>query len=169
MPVASDDAGMAGYSVPDLEKCRLLQAWRIAAYAVWLEETAWPLRIGERAGALEQRAPAGAYALISAWNPPPGMTPGANNHAQDRRLQARLREAGLIAHAAEAGDNHGDWREPGWLVLDAARPQADALAREFGQGGLLYWRRGDAVGLRLMWSRPPGAGDDPAVEWAGGS
>ena len=45
--------------------------------------------------------------------------------------------------------------------------QADALAREFGQGGTLCWSTGEPVRLRMMWPRPSEAGDDPYTDWVG--
>ena len=51
-------------------------------------------------------------------------------------------------------------------ILDTLA-QADALAREFGQGGTLCWSTGEPVRLRMMWPRPAEAGDDPLAELSG--
>ena len=167
MKVSGDDGAMNGYSVPDPEKCRLARAWSAARYEVLLDERVWPLRIGKPAAALEARLPARDYLWITAWNPPLTTRTDEDNCAADRHLRARLGEAGHVHVPARAGDDRGGWLEPGWLVLDLAREDADALARAFSQGGILHWRQGQPVRLRLMWTRPGDAPDLPAVEWAG--
>jgi hypothetical protein len=170
MTVSGDDGAVNGYSVPDPEKCRLARAWCAARYEVLLPGGALPLRIGEPAAALEARLPADAYLWITAWNPPLAARTAALNRRADQRLLAHLRERGRVPVPARASDGAGGWHEPGWLVPDLGRDEADALARAFEQGGILHWRRGQPVRLRLMW--PPPADPCPlpgtaAVDWAG--
>ena len=107
------------------------------------------------------------YLFITAWNPPPGETPRADNDAAQARLEARVQALGLSLHPALGCDNRGGMVEYGCLVLDATLAQADALAREFGQGGTLCWSTGEPVRLRMMWPRPSEAGDDPYTDWVG--
>ena len=72
---------------------------------------------------------------------------------------------GNIVHAPAMG--RLDILEHGCLVLEATLAQADALAKEFGQGGTLCWSAGEPVRLRMMWPRPPQADDDPHTDWIG--
>ncbi len=170
MTVSGDDGAMNGYSVPDPEKWRLARAWCAARYEVRLPEGRLPLRVGEPATALEARLPAHAYLLITAWNPPLAVRTAEENRQADRRLQAWLREHGLTHVPAFASDGAGDWNEPGWLATDLARDEADALARAFSQGGILHWRHGQPVRLRLLWPPPSGPAPQPAfaaVDWVG--
>ena len=99
--------------------------------------------------------------------PQPGETPRADNDAAQARLEARVQALGLSLHPALGCDNRGGMVEYGCLVLDATLAQADALAREFGQGGTLCWSTGEPVRLRMMWPRPSEAGDDPYTDWVG--
>lgn len=170
MTVSGDDGAMNGYSVPDPEKCRLARAWCAARYEARVGAGAFPLRIGEPAPALERQIPAECYLWITAWNPPLAARSAERNRQADQRLVAWLREAGRAYVPASASDDEGRWHEPGWLVLDLARDQADALARAFSQGGILYWRHAQPVRLRLMWPAPPGVSRLPGlagVEWVG--
>ena len=57
--------------------------------------------------------------------------------------------------------------EHGWLVLDIGWDQADALARDFGQAGTLYWLAGEPVRLRMQAPRPDDAADDMFTDWTG--
>ena len=170
MTVSGDDGVMNGYSVPDPEKCRLARAWCAARYEVSPGEGRFPLRIGAPAKALEARFPARDYLWITAWNPPLARRTAEENRRADQRLRAHLRETGHVHLPAGASDDTGGWHEPGWMVLDLARDDADALARAFAQGGILHWRHGQAVRLRLMWLPPSGLALLPgfaAVDWAG--
>ena len=83
------------------------------------------------------------------------------------RLHARLHSLELAFHPALGCNNQGGMVEHGCLVLDASLDQADALAREFGQGGTLFWEAEAPVRLRMMWPRPPQADGDPHTDWVG--
>jgi len=170
MTVSGDDGAMNGYRVPDPEKHRLARAWCGACYEVLAGDGVFPLRVGEPAQALERRLPAPSYLWITAWNPPLARRTEEQNRQADLRLQARLQDAGRIHVPARASDGDGGWIEPGWLVLDMAPGEADALARAFLQGGILHWRQGQPVRLRLMWPAPASDTEHSglaAVDWAG--
>lgn len=77
--------------------------------------------------------------------------------AERLRLQRERVRRGWRHRPAVASDGQGHWREPGWLIRDLRLDQAIALARRFRQGGLLYWRRRQAMDLLAVWP-PPDAG-----------
>ncbi len=159
---------MDGYSVPDAEKRRLAEAWLAAHYHACAGPAHWPLRIGAPAPALEAAWPARSYLLITAWNPPGQRRSDVDNRAADARLRRRLDDAGRACIRASADDGAGGWREPGWLVADLHADEADHWAREFEQGGVLFWFAGAPVTLRLQWTRPADAPDSTAIAWVGG-
>ena len=171
--VTRDDAAMAEHSVPadgaangdvpESERARLAAAWAAAHYFVTLGRKEWLFCTGLTAPEIERQVMADRYLFITAWNPPPGETPRADNDAAQARLEARVQALGLSLHPALGCDNRGGMVEYGCLVLDATLAQADALAREFGQGGTLCWSTGEPVRLRMMRPRPAEAGDDPSV------
>ena len=96
-----------------------------------------------------------------------GDAPRPVNDAAQERLHARLHTLGLAFHPALGCNSQGGMVEHGCLVLDPSTEQADALARELGQGGTLFWHADAPVRLRMMWTRPPQADDDPHTDWVG--
>jgi hypothetical protein len=158
----------------------LLAAYLGAHYRVWLDDGAWVvLEIGQPAPAeLAQSLPARWFTMVTAWNPQSVMRTQDANDAADAALRAELDRLGLPRLRALAGSGEGsgqvfpgqvsrghvrsepggleDWSEPGWLVggLDAAA--ADALAGRYDQTGILHWRQGEAVRLRIHRPRPAG-------------
>jgi hypothetical protein len=175
--VTRDDAAMAEHSVPadgtangdvpESERARLASAWAAAHYFVTLGRREWLFCTGLTAPEIERQLMADRYLFITAWNPPPGETPRADNDAAQARLEARVQALGLTLHPALGCDHRGGMAEYGCLVLDATLAQADALAREFGQGGTLCWSAGQPVRLRMMWPRPANADGDPHTDWVG--
>lgn len=143
---------MAGDSIPHTEKQALAEAWRAADYRVRVADLVLRLQVDAPAPRLERHLPGWSYTLVSAWNPPPGPLPLARNRAAAALLAGRVQRCQPAAVPAEASDGFGQWVEPGWLLRNLALEQALALAQRFGQGGILYWRRGQPVGLRLLWS-----------------
>ncbi len=144
----------------------LAVAYAAAEYAVALDGDALPLRVGRPAGDLEAYWPASRYLFVSAWNPASQPHSDSANQAADERLVARLDAAGVARHAAWAQDAAGQWREPGWLLADLDDGPANALARDFGQAGVLAWRRGEPVRLRMLIARPANAGTADFTDWA---
>lgn len=142
---------MHRYSVPPTERQRLQAAWQAACYRVQLGRHACTLQVDRPAPDLERRWPGSTYALVTAFNPPPGQASAHENALAARRLEQLLDRQGWPVRPAEASDDQGRWREPGWLIRDLSLRQAGALARRFRQGGLLFWRRRQPVGLQLLW------------------
>lgn len=157
---------MHGYSAPDAEKQRLVEAWLRAHYEVTLSGQTWPLRIDLPAPMLESRLPAHTYLMITAWNPQGEPVSHMDNLVADSRLVAQLDAMGHPRTPALAHDGHGGWSEPGWLVRNLELSAACRLARQFHQGGILHWMRGKPVRLCMMWPRPPGVSDHPGLFWA---
>ena len=73
----------------------------------------------------------------------------------------------LLVHDHRPRPGAGAWREPGWLLADLDAALGDALAREFGQAGVLAWRRGEPVRLRMLLGRPAQAEPADHTDWAG--
>ncbi|MBX9403431.1 DUF3293 domain-containing protein [Lysobacter sp. BMK333-48F3] len=145
----------------------LALAYAAAEYAVALDGDALPLRVGRPAGDLEAYWPASRYLFVSAWNPASEPHSESANRAADERLIARLEAAGIPRHAAWAQDCAGEWREPGWLLADLDDLAANALARDFGQAGVLAWSRGEPVRLRMLIARPLDAEGSDYTDWIG--
>jgi hypothetical protein len=164
MAVAGDDAWMgnpASRASRPMDR-HLLEAYITACYEVEVDGHRLGLRVGEPAAALEQAWPAACYCLLSAWNPGSQPLPAATNQAADRDLAAALAARAPHPLRTHSSDGHGGWREEGWLAAGLELSLADALALRFGQAGILYWRRGQAVGLRLYRPPPPAR---PARPW----
>lgn len=168
---------------------RLLAAYLGARYQVCLDGRAWSvLEIGQPApAALAEFLPATPCSLVTAWNPQSVTRSREANEAADAALRAELDGLGVpvlraLAGQAEDGfvpdfgragprrDAPGpcprqDWSEPGWLLGGLDTAATDALARRYGQAGILHWRQGEPVRLRMY--RPPPAGHDRHrwVDW----
>jgi hypothetical protein len=156
-----------------VDASELATAYAAARYSVRLDGDLLPLRVGEPAPDLEAYWPAACYTFITAWNPASQPHSDEANQTADALLVGQLDAVGAQRHAAWAEDGNGQWREPGWLLADLDQAVVDRLAHEFGQAGVLSWRRGEPVRLRMLVERPH---DDPAVaataeftDWAGGS
>lgn len=144
----------------------LLQAYLDAHYGITLADgTRTVLHVGCHAAALERSMPASGYTLLTAWNPQSRPVDDDANRAADAALQADLAALALPRLRTCASDAGGGWREEGWLVAGLDAGQADRLARRYRQAGILHWRHGEAVRLRMYLPRPPGA--VPAhVDWS---
>ncbi len=163
--VPVDGTGMG--DVPAAERARLATAWAAAHYFVTIGRKEWLFCTGMTTPEIERQVMAERYLFITAWNPPPGDSPRHVNDAAQERLHARLQALGLSFHPALGCNSQGGMVEHGCLVLDATLEQADGLAREFGQGGTLFWHAEAPVRLRMMWPRPPQADGDPHTDWVG--
>lgn len=167
MPKNGDDAPMNGGENNEPQVAELATAYALAHYFVTIGHREWLFGVGQLALDIERELGAGQYLFITAWNPPSRPTTVAGNLAADERLQTRLKEAGFQHHSALGCNAQGGAVEYGWVVLDVPLDSADELAREFGQAGTLYWRRGEPVCLRMLWPRPAGIDEQPHIDWAG--
>lgn len=153
-----------------VDAMELATAYAAAAYTVLLDRRELPVRVGQRAAALETALPAARYAFLTAWNPASDPRPEDANEAADARLSARLDGLGIMRVPAHAQSPDGRWREPGWLLCGCRPAQVLALAREFGQAGTIEWTRGEPVRLQMLAERPvrplPGALQS-SVDWVG--
>jgi hypothetical protein len=162
-----DDVPMNGGEDRESQMAALATAYALAHYFVTIGHREWLFGVGQHAPDIERELGAGQYLFITAWNPPSSANTTTENLAADERLQARLKEAGFRHHSALGCNAQGGAVEYGWVVLDVPLESGDALAREFGQAGTLYWQRGELVRLRMLWPRPAGIDDRPYIDWAG--
>lgn len=163
---------MAENSIPDAPPATgiLLHAYLAARYRVRLDDGRWlDLWIGRPAPAELVHAlhigPASRLTLVTAWNPQSVVQLAAANAAADATLRAELDALGRPALRTAAADADGGWEERGWLVegLDAAA--ADALARRYGQAGLLHWPARGPVRLRMYRARPTAGDTEGGARW----
>jgi hypothetical protein len=129
------------------ELCRQYEA---TDYRVTGPAGALAVRIGTPSPALdallaEERAATGVF--ITADNPRSRQRSAIENAAANRRLAARLEEAGLRHLPHEGIGDGGDWTERGFLVLDLGREEGQLLARDFGQNAIVFCARGQAPAL----------------------
>ncbi len=82
------------------------------------------------------------WGYITAWNPASVRLPLATNRIRQRRLRDELR-ADHHRYFGGVGIGPLDWREPSLFVPGIKHSQLDALARRFGQLGVI---RGAGVG-----------------------
>ena len=167
MPKKGDDVAMNGGENRESQVATLATAYALAHYFVTIGHREWLFGVGQHAVDVERELGAGQYLFITAWTPPSSANTVAENLAADERLQARLKEAGFRHHSALGCNAQGGAVEYGWMVLDVPLESGDALAREFGQAGTLYWRRGEPVCLRMLSPRPAGIDEQPHIDWAG--
>ncbi|KAF1710628.1 hypothetical protein CSC70_08215 [Pseudoxanthomonas kalamensis DSM 18571] len=159
---------MSKDSVPGTETTvQLARAYALAHYFVAIGRREWLFQVGMPADDIERLLPGASYTFITAWNPhSDAATPGENRLAGER-LSQRLSSAGYNACTALGCNAQGGAVEYGQLVSDLPLHQAEALARDFGQAGILYWQQGQPVRLRMLWPRPDDAFDHPYTDWAG--
>ncbi|WP_368565743.1 DUF3293 domain-containing protein [Pseudoxanthomonas sp. UTMC 1351] len=167
MTETRDDEAMNDHGVPDAEKAQLAAAWAAAHYFVTIGRQEWLFHVGQSATDIERQLSADQYLLVTAWNPPPGEASRQANLDADERLRACLNAEHYVYHPALGCDGKGGATEHGWLVLNIPVERADALAREFRQGGILFWQRGEPVRLRMQWPCPAGFQDGGYIDWAG--
>jgi hypothetical protein len=167
MPKNGDDVPMNGGENREPQMATLATAYALAHYFVTIGHREWLFGVGQHAADIERELGAGQYLFITAWNPPSKPATPTENLTADERLQARLKQAGFQHHSALGCNAQGGAVEYGWMVLDVPLESADALAREFGQAGTLYWRRGEPVRLRMLWPQPTGTDEQPHIDWIG--
>lgn len=81
-------------------------------------------------------APNDPWGYITAWNPAGVRLPLATNRVRQRRLRDELKGDRLCFHAG-VGVGAGDWREPSLFVPGMGYRKLDAMARRFGQLGVV--------------------------------
>ena len=162
-----DDGRMDGRDKKDeVLTAELAVAYACAHYFVTIGHREWLFGVGQLASDIERQLGAASYSFITAWNPAPHAASVDENMEADLRLQARLKQTGHVHHSALGSNAQGGAVEYGWVVLDMSADDSDALAREFAQAGLLFWRHGEPVRLRMLWPRPPDIADDAHTDWA---
>ena len=167
MTKTGEDAPMDGQHAPDgTQTGELARAYAAAHYFVTIGHREWLFGVGQPAGDIERQLGAGSYLFITAWNPPPGTASATDNRAADQRLQQQLRETGFSHYSSLGSNAQGGAVEYGWLVLDMPLQTADALAREFGQAGTLYWQKDQPVRLRMLYPRPQDLPEQEFIDWA---
>jgi hypothetical protein len=163
-PMSDEDTGMDSQDDSRLE---LACAFAAARFQAELGEHTMEFGVGEPVPEIEERLEAPDYAFLTAWNPDAREQPVEANSRSDDALATRLAALGVDMRRAWAQDAEGGHREAGWLVAGLGRARADRLGREFGQAGILFWRRGDPVALHML--EPPPADADASgledVDW----
>ncbi|MBB1471845.1 MULTISPECIES: DUF3293 domain-containing protein [unclassified Luteimonas] len=152
---------------PDARTLSLLaDAYLDAEYRWGLDGDWHDVRIGLPMPSLDLAYPAAtSFGILSAWDPDSVPREDAVNRRQDAALQDMLLERGAPHLPAFASAVNRSWREPGWLVMDMAVNDFDALARRFEQLGTLWWPRGGVVRLRMYAARPAGYERQDLVDW----
>lgn len=161
-----DDAAMDGTETRATQTAQLAHAYAAAHYFVTIGRREWLFCVGQHAEDIEPQLEGTSYLFITAWNPAPEAATAAENLQADERLEALIVSSGLPHYRSLGSNAQGGAVEYGWLVVDAPESLADGWGREFGQAATLYWRRGQAVRLRMLWPRPAGLADDPYTDWA---
>lgn len=148
----------------------LLRAYLAADYR-WQHEGNWhDLRIGLPVpGAEMVYVGVQNFGLLSAWNPYSVERSEELNRDADQALHQALVTRGTRCVPAFSSAADRSWREPSWLAMDLPLADLDAMGRRFGQLGVLAWRRGEPVRLRLLLARPAGIslglGEETHVDW----
>lgn len=166
MKKSGDDAPMDGTEVTAEQTAYLALDYAAAHYFVTIGHKEWLFCVGQHAEDIERQLEGKTYLFITAWNPAPEAATLAENLQADERLEALIRDSGLPHYRSLGSNAQGGAVEYGWLVVDAPESLADHWGREFGQAATLYWHRGQAVRLRMLWPRPAGLADDPHTDWA---
>ncbi|WP_101926801.1 MULTISPECIES: DUF3293 domain-containing protein [Luteimonas] len=154
---------------PAIDETRLLELLHayLAARYRWQYRGDWhDIIIGLPTPGLDLRYPeATSFGLVSAWNPLSVMKSGVENRRADRLLEQSLVATGLPHIPAFASASDRSWREPSWIVFGMPVDSFDALGRNYGQLGTLWWQPDQAVRLRIDAARPPGLEGDQHVDW----
>jgi hypothetical protein len=147
---------------------RLASAFVAAQYRVPALGAIGRLHVGSAATVLEAVLPAQRYAFITAWDSDSSPDPAIENDRADGELVAELERLRVTHLRACAQDAQGGHHEDGWLVCDLPLDALDGLARRFAQDGVLAWKAGEPVRLRLYHAAPDAAAARmPFVDWAG--
>jgi len=141
----------------------LAEAYRLAAYFVDLDGETIEIAVGHPAVQLEARLPhVHAFAYITACNPGSILQPEADNLRADRELRAAIDRQRHLRWPMNSSSPDGLWWEAGWLVGDASIELLDECATRFRQRGILCWRRGEPVRLRMYG---PEEFLHPQIDW----
>lgn len=129
---------------------QILEAYRKAQYVVF-GEPPLVLRVGvpnQRLDTMLEAAGTASAAFITACNPGGRRQGDQENQAAQVRLERTLEEKPYGCYPGEGRDPAGCWpAEPSLLVVGIPRPEAEALARAFGQNALVFVERGGAPEL----------------------
>ncbi len=146
--MAGADAGcgprapLDGASVSSALAPAVVDAYRATRYEVGGQPPLFVLRVEEPSAALaacHRNHGVHCSAFLTAWNPGSRPAPPAENAAAGAALEQRLRAAGYRLLAGRGVDPSGAWPlEQSVLALGIERAAACALAREFGQAGLVF-------------------------------
>lgn len=144
----------------------LAAAYRAAEYA-WQWQMRWqPLRVGARSLRVEHAFPdATCFGVVSACNPRSEVLSHEENATRDEAQRAAIDRRGWACARSRARGSGGQWEEFGWLIAGITRDETAALARAFGQLGVLHWMRAVPVRLWMLETRPGTWVDDAAVDW----
>lgn len=144
----------------------LAHAYLGADYS-WQHEGDWhDLHIGLPVPALELlHDDAKTFGALSAWNPYSVTRTETANRNADRALHDALIATGRPFCPAFASAPNRSWREPSWVVIGLEQAAFDALSRQFGQLGTLWWTRNTPIRLRMDASRPGGFEHDEHIDW----
>ncbi|WDS36551.1 DUF3293 domain-containing protein [Pseudoxanthomonas sp.] len=157
---------MKGETEPrELPVGQLARLYAAAHYFVLVGRQEWLFQVGQRAQDVERQLGAARYQFVTAWNPHSRPAGESRNLEAGDALESRLLALGCTFHRALGCNAQGGAIEHGWLVLDTKAAQADALAREFGQAGTLYWQAGEPVRLRMQHAQPQDCCDNPFIDW----
>lgn len=144
---------------------QLARLYAAAHYFVVVGRQEWLFQVGQSAEDVERQLGAARYQFLTAWNPHSHPAGEHRNLEAGDALEQHLLQAGLTIHRALGCNAQGGAVEHGWLVLDVAPEQADALARGFGQAGTLFWHAGEPVRLRMQHAQPQDCADDAFIDW----
>ncbi|NJK45259.1 MAG: DUF3293 domain-containing protein [Pleurocapsa sp. SU_196_0] len=82
------------------------------------------------------------FSLITAANPRSEALSDARNDALNLEMKSCVLARGWAFTDSLGHDPTGTWREPGFLIWDAALEDVLALGRDFGQNAIVYGRIG---------------------------
>lgn len=119
----------------------LKETYERAVYEAELETGHVAFRIGRPP---QGRAPEGALAIVTAWNPAHERPGDPANRKANARLAAEIERRGLRCRPALGRSEDGAHVESSFAVADITGAEAAALGRRFGQAAVFYWDGAEA-------------------------
>jgi hypothetical protein len=113
------------------------------------------IRVGKLEPQLDrllQEHRANTWCFITAHNPASKELPEEENRARQSDLEDEIRSRTLQFFPGEGQGETGNWSEQSILIIDINRPDAEQLARKYGQNAIVYGSRGNAA--ELIWTNP---------------
>lgn len=130
----------------------LVRAYRMTDYVVFRDAGSFVLNVGRVSDELARtmtRSEVSTAAFLTASNPASQQGDPSRWSEAQARLEADLSGLGLKWMNGEGRDPAGGWlSEPSMLVLGIALPDAERLARRYGQNGFLWI--GSGIGLPAL-------------------